>query len=379
MAPTRPGLAGGLAFALTCLAYLATTTGEALLSPLYPAVGPDLGLGLADAGLFFATLAASIAGATVVGGAMVQRVRAPRVVSSALVLTTAGCAVAAAAPARSSFLVSQALIGAGAGLAWPAAVRLVGLLVDPRRRGLSMGVFGVAFSGGLVAAAALAAMGGAVDWRWAFAVAAPPAAAAAVAMLFVTVEPEPAGTSFLAGLGPALGLPSVVGVVAGFSQYATVSFLPVFAVERWVLSTSAAALVLLVARLLSIPVKVAAGALADRVGAESTVALLGLVLAASGAAWALGPTRLGVAGAVVFAAVVSGLFPLANLLALDRSGGGGMALGVFRAVQIGAGAVVGLVLGAAAERYGLRPTIAVVAVVPVVLVGLVVGRPATAR
>ncbi len=375
----RFATSGPLAFWLTCGAYLATTTAEAMLSPIYPTVDDELGFGLSDAGLFFAVLAAAIAVATVIGGSLLHRWRPSRVATVALAVTTVGSLVAAAADSRAGFLASQIIIGSGAGLLWPAAVKLVGDLIDPGRRGLSMGVFGVAFSGGLVTAAGLAALGASIDWRLAFVVSAALAAAAMVAMLFVASEAPVAGGRLLSGVGPALGLPTAVGVVAGFSQYATVSFLPVFAVEVWAVPAAGAALVLAAARVLSIPVKLVAGWLADRSGPELTVRILGLALAVSGLAWATLPLRwLAVCGAVAFAALVSGLFPLANLMALDRSGGRGVALGVFRAVQIGAGAAVGLVLGAAADRYGLRPTIAVTAVLPVALVLVGVSPPVRA-
>lgn len=377
--PRAGSVTSRLGFGLVCAAYLATTTAEALLSPIFPAAGDDLGLGLADAGLVFAVLAAALAVATLIGGLLLQRTRPVRVATSALVTCGAGSFVAAAAESRAVFLGAQILIGSGAGLLWPAAVKLVGDLTDPRRRGLSMGIFGTAFSGGLVLAAGLAALSTAFDWRWAFVTSGALSVAAALTIGFVPDRaPDrnvPSSGSPLIGLASILGLPSAVGVVGGVSQYATVSFLPVFAVEVWAISPAAAALVLVIARALSVPSKVVAGLLSDRAGPEFVARALGLGLVGAGLVWALVSAQwLAMAGAIAFAALVSGLFPLANQLAYDRSDGRGLALGVFRALQIGVAAVAGLVLGWSADRYGLRPTIAVIVVLPAALVGVNRGR-----
>ena len=95
------------AFALICLAYLAATTGEALLSPVFPVAADDLGLDLALGGLAFGTLTATIAVANLVGGALLPRFGAARLIGAAMVFTALGGLGAAAAPSFAALLGAQ--------------------------------------------------------------------------------------------------------------------------------------------------------------------------------------------------------------------------------------------------------------------------------
>lgn len=371
----RPGGGSGVrwpAFLLVCLAYLATTTGEALLAPIYPVAAADLGLNLTRAGVAFALLAGAIAVFTLIGGLLLRRFATTTILSAALTATSLGGLVAATAPGPGQFFAAQVLLGTGAGLLYPGAVISVGIFVGGHRRGLAMGLFGVFFSGGLVLAAGLSALGTELDWRWAFVLASILAAVAAVAMPFMIDAPRAATTGpVFAGLAAVLGAPTIVGVIGGISQYATVSFLPVFAVDVWGTSGAAAAGVLAVGRLLSVPAKLVSGYAADRYGPVATAQGVGVVLATAGLGWALSPwVWVAVAAAIVFAAEVSALFPLANLLAFERVGSHGPALGAFRSLQLGAGAVAGLGVGAAADAAGLRLTVAVISTLPLALLGL---------
>jgi hypothetical protein len=70
----------------------------------------------------------------------------------------------------------------------------------------------------------------------------------------------------------------------------------------------------------------------------------------------------------VFAGTVSSLFPVANVVAVDRFGANGPALGAYRSAQIGIGAAAGWLIGALGATVGLRPTLAVAVAVPVLLV-----------
>lgn len=361
-------------FWAVCIGYLATTTSESLLAPIYPLVAPDLGLEVADAGTSFALLAFSIAVANLVGGVSLRRFRSNQVLAGALAFAAAGSAVAGMASSNLAFLTGQVLIGTGAGFLYPAAIMSIGHFAGPGRRGFAMGVFGVFFSGGLTLAAALAALGSAFDWRLSFVVGVLLATVAlgGVATLRDCPKSDTTGAMF-AGLRSVLGVPSLVGVVGGVSQYATVSFLPLFAVEIWGWSDASAAVVLAVGRVLSVPSKLVAGALADRSGPERSAAWTAAALVAAGLAWTLVPVEpVSVAGAVVFAAGVSALFPLANLLALERVGRSGGALGAFRSLQLAAGAGAGLALGASAHAFGLHATVALATVVPALIV---IGLP----
>lgn len=358
------------AFIAVCIGYLATTTGESLLSPVFPIAASEVGLDPDHAGFAFAALAGAIAAANLVSGVMLRYVSANVMLAAAVIVAAAGDMIVSFSHGAVSFLTGQALIGVSAGLLYPAAIMSVGVFAGPNRRGLAMGIFGVFFSGGLALAAGLVALDRYIDWRASFLV----ATTLAVIALFGVAPLHDApmshrDTTVFAGLNKVLGTPSAVGVVGGVSQYATVSFLPLFAVAIWDFSASAGATALLLGRILSVPAKLISGSIADRRGAEFAARLMGVVLCATGMLWALSPiTALGVGGAVVFAALVSGLFPLANLLAFNRVGRQGGALGAFRSLQLGAGALAGLIVGAASDRVGLRTTVALATVLPLVLV-----------
>src|SRR5690606_38620301 len=78
--------------------------------------------------------------------------------------------------------------------------------------------------------------------------------------------------------------------------------------------------------------------------------------AAMGAAWVLMPAGIVTyAVAAVFAGTVSSVFPVANMLAVERFGRNGMALGAYRSVPIGIGAVAGVAIGN--SPFGLRATV----------------------
>lgn len=366
-----------IAFTLVCVAYLATTTGESLLAPIYPVAAPELGLDLAGAGAAFAVLAFSIAAANLASGLLLRSMAANRVIGLALLASTLGGVAAAISSAPWQFFGAQVLLGAGAGLLYPAAIMSIGTFAGPRRRGFAMGIFGVFFSGGLTLAAGLAALGTRLDWRVSFVIGAGLAVVAAIGVWPIAGAPRSdQDGSLFAGLRDVLGLPTAVGVVGGVSQYATVSFFPVFAVTVWGVSDARAAAFLAAGRILSIPAKLVSGSLADRKGPVQAARMTGVVLGSCGIAWALAPwVPLAAAGGIAFTAGVSGLFPLANVLAFDRVGRSGGALGAFRSLQLGAGAVAGFVLGAAADAFGLRPTVAVVTLIPLALIAMPADRP----
>src|SRR5690606_20171183 len=124
-----------LAFTLVCVAYLATTTGESLLAPIYPVAAPELGLDLAGAGVAFAVLAFSIAAANLASGLLLRFLAANRVIVLALVASTLGGVAGALASAPWQFFGAQILLGTGAGLLYPAAIMSIGLFAGPKRRG----------------------------------------------------------------------------------------------------------------------------------------------------------------------------------------------------------------------------------------------------
>lgn len=380
-----------LGFAAATGGYLAVTTGESLLAPVLPAIRGELGLDLRGAGLALGLLSASIATGNLGGGALLARWGVKPGALAGLAVSAGGGLLAAASQGRAVFLLSQALLGLGSGVFFAPGLRAVGVLGGTRRRGLAMGAFGVAFSSGLALAALLAALAGRWGWRSSFAAAGVLALAAALVTAVAPLPGRPgphgrepgggtrerspvAGGSralgALAGARLLLGAPLLVGGVAAASQYGTVAFLPSFAVTAWGLSPATAALLLAAARVLSVPAKLVTGNASDQAGGYRIARRLGLLLAVLGACWTLAPGPVAMAAAPVFAAIVSGLAPVANVLAFERYGSSGMLLGAFRSAQIGLAAAAGAVIGGAAAASGLRPVLAVAALGPLALVPL---------
>jgi MFS transporter, DHA1 family, inner membrane transport protein len=369
-ATSRPQWA---AFVAVCAAYLSTTIGEAILAPAFPMAAEELGLDVADAGLLFGLLTASIAAGNIVGGYLLAR-RGPKpAIVFALVVTGAGALLAAISSSVGPFVAAQAMLGGGSGLFFAPGINTVGKL-GGARRGYVMGLFGTAFSLGLAVAAVLAALGARVGWRLPFAVGAVTSLIAIAAVATASLpqrRPGPDGGQ-RKRLRDAVGVAAGVGSVGAMTQYGTVAFLPAFAVTAWHMHPGTAALVLAGARVLSVPAKMLTGEWADRYGAMGTARRLGLLLAATGAWWTLAPGPwVGAWAAVVFAATVSSIFPVANLLAFEGFGDRGPLLGTFRSVQMAVGAAGSAAIGGASAAIGLRPTLATVAVlVPLALVVL---------
>lgn len=354
---------------------MAATCADSLLAPIFPVVAKDLGIGLGSAGFAFALLATSIAIGNVVGGFVLTRAGPKTGIVLGLSLASLGAAAAAASRDHATFLAAEVLVGTGSGLYFASGLWSAAGLAGARRRGLAMGFFGIAFSGGLATAALLAAIGSVRGWQVAFVASAALCAATAIATLFVRLPARPRpqrGSS--SGWHRALRVPLAVGGVASSSQYGTISFLPTFAVSVWGISASAAAIMLALARVVSIPAKLLAGHRSDRRGALATAGEVGLLLGVAGAAWAMGPTAaVGAIPAVVFAAGVSGLGPVSNVLALEAFGQRGTMIGLFRSLQIALGAAMSALIGVCAAVFGLQPTLVVAATMPILLAPLARG------
>jgi MFS transporter, DHA1 family, inner membrane transport protein len=358
------------AFSLVCLAYLAVTVGEQVLSPVFPKAADEFGLTSADGGLAFGLLAGSIAVANLVGGVLLQRLGSARLVALSAAVTAAGSIVAAMAPSFGVLVAAQLLLGLGAGLFFPAGLQAVAILAGPRRKGFAMGIYGVAFSAGLTLAAVLGAVGAADEWRLAFWVSAGLAliaVAVSASGLRVTAAPRPPGSPRVS-VSHVLGLATAVGSVGAICQYGAIPFLTTFAVVEWGMAEASAALLLAIGRVVSIVAKLVGGASADRVGPRASVRRTGLVLVATGLAWVLLPAGIVTYGiAAIFAGTVSSLFPAANLLAVERFGQHGTALGAYRSVQVGIGAAAGALIGFVGDAVGLRPTLTIAVLSPLAL------------
>ena len=355
-------------FALVCIAYLVATTGEQLLSPLYPTASMELGLDVGHAGLVFGLLTVSIAAFNLVGGLLLRRASPGVLVRGAAFVGVVGSATTATAHSFLHLVVGQAVLGASAGLFFPAGLQAVALLAGPAKKGFAMGIYGVAFSGGLTLAAVLGAVGSSYDWRISFWVAAALGAVAVIGGAGEARAKPVRGGHPPFSIRAVIALPTAVGTVLAACQYGAIPFLTTFAVVEWGLSATRAATVLVVGRIISIVAKVVGGTSADRIGAKASARRTGSVLTATGLAWVLLPGSLVTYGlAALFAGMVSSLGPVANVLAVERFGGDGMALGAYRSVQIALGAAASALIGLAGDLFGLRPALAVATLMPLAL------------
>lgn len=353
-------------FAAVTVGYLATTTSEALLAASFPLIAHELDLGPGFAGLAFGVLAGSIAVGGLVGGFALARLGPRAGLVPGVGLASLGAALSAASGGTALLLAAQVVVGLGSGTFFASGLRSAAVFAGDRRRGRAMGFFGIAFSGGMALAGALAALGQVWGWRVSFGVVAALGALVAAALTMVSVPvgrsraPRPPGRPLLAGFG----VPVAVGGVAAASQYGTVAFMTLYAVEEWDVSPATAALLLTGGRLLAVPAKLVSGHASDRAGALRTARVLGVALALLGVCWTVPPGPVFTAwAAVVFIGCVSGMGPLANVLALERLEHRDELLGAFRAAQIGVAAIAAALLGLCAELFGLHVSLAVAATV----------------
>lgn len=370
-----------LAFALVCFAYMGVTIGEQALSPVMPEVTAEWAITEGQQGVAFGLLALSIAVANLVGGAFLGKFGPKAMMLAGLSATTAGAVAAALTSSFGGLVAAQVLLGVGAGLYFPAGLQAVPRVADPRRRGFYMGIYGVAFSGGLTIAAALGAIGASSGWRLAFWATAAFAGAAFVATLSVDLG-RPAGTAVSMRFPRTLltGIPMLVGGMTTVCQYGAIPFLTTFAHATWGLTAAEAATLLLIGRLVSIVAKLASGAGMDRNGPLVSARRTGLLLTVLALVWTLAPGGwVAYACAALFAGTVSSLGPISNMLAVEHFGSHGPSLGAYRSAQIGIGALAGWLVGQIGELVGLRVALVGASVAPILLVIVLRGVPLLPR
>ncbi len=345
-----------LAIIAVTLTYVAVTVGESILAPVLPLASADLGFGAAEAGRLLGILSLS-AGVGNLGGGVVLGRFGPRISSLAGVgLTTIGAALAATGSGTARFTAAHVLMGLGAGIFFAGGIYSIGVLADPGRRGRSMGLYGIAYSLALAAAAGLVAVIGTEAWRGVFGVAAGLGVVAFVAVASTGLPSRPERAERVPGRGlRLLGVPVAVGSVAAIAQFGLVAFVPTFAVDRWAVTASTAALILFAGRVISIPGKAWAGTLADRHGAMGAARRVTWTLLSSGIAWLIVPLPMvAAAAAAVFAGAAGAMFPVANVVAVERFGGRAELLGFFRSAQMGVAGVSAWLVGLGASAADLR-------------------------
>jgi predicted MFS family arabinose efflux permease len=360
-----------LVFAAVTFGYLSVTVGEALLSPAFPLLARRLGLEIGTAGVAAGVLNVSIAVGAILGGFFLSRYGSQKGVLLGLSLSAGGGFLTAASGTLDVLLIGQAIGGFGSGMFFASGLSAIGVIGGTARRGLAIAVFSVAFTAGVALAPTLVALAGADHWRIPFAIAASFSVAAAVSISIwrirttvPTVDRMKAPRSHL----KLLRVPLVVGGVAAISQYGTVFFLPLFAVTAWGLSPASAALLLVVARILSLPVKLLAGNASDSGGALSVAKRYAAIATLLGIWWTFAPgPELASWAAVLYVPILSTLGPLSNVLAYDQFGDQGSMLGIVRAGQIGLGAATASAIGLGAAHFGLRPVLTTAVVLPAVV------------
>jgi predicted MFS family arabinose efflux permease len=344
------------------------TAGEALLSPAYPLLVRRLGLDVGTAGLAAGVLNVSIAVGAILGGFFLSHYGSQKGVLLGLTLSAAGGFLTAGSGTLDVLLVGQAIGGFGSGMFFASGLSAIGVIGGNARRGLAIAVFSLAFTTGVALAPTLVALAGAERWRIPFAVAASFSVVAAVSVSIWRIP----GTAQTADRAKAprpplkvMGVPLVVGGVAAISQYGTVFFLPLFAVTAWGLSPAAAAFLLVIARILSLPVKLLAGNASDNGGALRVAKRHSAIATLLGLWWTFAPgPELASWAAVLYVPILSTLGPLGNVLAYDEFGDRGSMLGIVRAGQIGLGAATASAIGLGAARVGLRPVLIVAVMLP---------------
>lgn len=354
---------------IICSSYVAATIGEQVLGPIFPDALSEFGLSEVDGGIAFGLLAASIALLNLIGGLTLAKIGARKTIAIAALLSMLGAIIAATSHSFEQLAMSQILLGAGAGLFFPAGLQMAGVAGGTSRRGFVMGIYGVAYSLGLTASAALGALGAQIGWRSAFGVSAGLSLLAFMSTLFTRLPQIAKSTkNGREALRLSLSKPTLVGGIGTISQYGSISFMTIFAVQEWGLSTAKAAALLGVGRLISIVAKLVSGSSSDRIGPFASARWTGIALFITGIIWVVLPGGLlTYTCAALFAGTVSSLGPIANMLAIEKFGRDGVTLGAFRSMQIAMGATSGVLIGMFGEFFGLRTVLAFAVITPLSL------------
>ncbi len=349
--------------------YLLCGMAEGLISPLFPLLRDDLHLEQAQQAALVAVLTAAIAAFNIVGGALAQR----RLDDRALVRLSAGVlamgmVASGAATSFAVLMVGQALVGVGFGLFFPSGLASVARLYE-ERRGRAIASYGLAYSVGLALAAA-SANAGRGGWRLVFFVSAGAAAGMAVfAPRWKAAPHDPERTSLVDQLRGYLQhrlyrLSATTSLAGLAMHYIVIGFSPTLFVDRGQ-SLSIVSLMIVIGRLGSVPGKIVFGTLFDRRGGLwATRAILGAT-AILGVPLLVAPSAIGLWLLPVFVALSASVFPIANALLVaalpPRSSWG---IGTFRAVLLGASALLAALAGVLLHVVALPVVMAGALVIP---------------
>ncbi|HEY7145596.1 MAG TPA: MFS transporter [Streptosporangiaceae bacterium] len=177
-----------------------------------PAIGRDLHLDESGLVLVSSAYGISFGGLLLPGGRLAGRLGHRRAFAAGMAVFGIAAALAGLAPWASLLVIARLAEGAGAALAAPAAVALLGALYpDPGRRGRALAVWGVLSSTGAIAGTVVSGVLITwVSWRWVLAAPLLVAAAAVAAAPRVLPSGRPQA-------GPAIDWPGAVLVTAGLA------------------------------------------------------------------------------------------------------------------------------------------------------------------
>ena len=342
---------------LTLLAALAASQAALVaLNPLLPEVARDLDVSIATAGQL-RTLSGLAAGlAALATGLVAGRVGLRGLLLAAVGLLAVGSAGSALAPSFAILASAQALVGAGIGISYSAALAATAewSTAETRSRVLALTLLGPPIA--WIVGMPLVGLLGEVDWRLAWALV-PVSMAIAAAVLLVRLPATPPAAA-RARLRAVVASPGVArwltGELLAFSGWAgALVYVGALLVESYRLSVAATGLALGLGALVYVP-----GNLLFRrwVDEHGRLMLVALALAAAAATLVLGAVRpsvwvsIGAFSALCFIAGGRTLAGSARALGLAPE----LRLGVtgVRAAAIQAGYFVGAAVGGAALAVG---------------------------
>ncbi len=166
------------------------------LSFLMPFVQPELGLSNTQVGMLSGGLSLTWAIAAFGVGLVADRFGSRKKLLVISTMLFALCSFGSGLASGFAFMLgTRLLMGAAEGGIMPLSQSLIAAQVDPRRRGIAMGIaqgFGSSLMGSFVAPVLLVAFATAFGWRHAFFLAGAPGLLVALLMIWMIREPEPA-------------------------------------------------------------------------------------------------------------------------------------------------------------------------------------------
>ncbi|MCW6167339.1 MAG: MFS transporter, partial [Thermoplasmatales archaeon] len=137
------------------------------VGPALPAIGAQFSVGPAAWGLLLAIFLVAAGLLQVPAGMLSQRFGSRPVALAGAALLGVASIASGFAPTFASLVALRGLAGAGAALFFSPAIGLVGSLYPEGKRGLPVGMFSSAFSGGAAAGVLLSAIAvGPLGWHW---------------------------------------------------------------------------------------------------------------------------------------------------------------------------------------------------------------------